>query len=72
MRIWTLALMFLVGCRSDASMITPLACGSPCGTSQECRLFLSSCNVCFNGKCTTSLPAQPVVDAGVDAPATTQ
>lgn len=51
--------------------IVPMGCGSPCTTSGQCD-ELSNCRNCYLGKCSAVLPADPLRDAGVDAPAPTK
>lgn len=61
-----LMLASLGGCQSP-STISPRTCGNPCSTNNDCTDFFSGCRVCFRGKCASSLPAQPISDAGIDA-----
>ena len=55
---------------SDDDLITPMGCEAPCTNSAQCDT-LSNCRNCYLGKCSAVLPAKPVTDAGVDAPAPT-
>ena len=56
----------LVGCREDiAAQVAPQGCGNGCATNSDCSDFFNSCRVCFNGRCARSLPAAPVIDAGI-------
>ncbi len=61
-------ILAMVGCQTMEPAIAPRACGSTCSSSDECRNDFGACHVCFGGRCVDSLPAQPISDAGVDAP----
>lgn len=52
--------------------IARFSCGVGCSSSAACGGGLDSCRYCDKGVCTNILPAQPVLDAGIDAPGGTQ
>lgn len=69
----TLLILFFAACSDrsppspqPAAQVVPMACGGACTTSTQCGQ-LGSCNYCYLGTCSATLPAAPV-DAGVDAP----
>jgi hypothetical protein len=59
-----LLLFILSGCESSSASIAPRACGGGCTTSSQCNAISSNCRSCFDGKCSSVLPADPVTDAG--------
>lgn len=63
-----LAMALLVGCRQEAAKVAPRTCGALCSTNNDCSDFFSGCRVCWRARCSTSLPATPTSDAGIDAP----
>jgi hypothetical protein len=48
--------------------VIPMSCDAPCTTSIQCQDAHTNCHYCYQGKCSSVLPAQPLVDGGVDAP----
>lgn len=50
-----------------AQAISTAQCGADCTSSLNCRDIFSSCRFCSLGICSSTLPADPTPDAGIDA-----
>jgi len=72
MRYRLILVAALLGCSArpptQQAQVVPMSCGGACSSSTECQ-GIGSCNYCYFGRCTGTLPARPFpdVDAGVDA-----
>lgn len=58
----------------QAAAISTASCGADCTSSITCHDFFSSCRFCSLGRCSATLPADPVPlpDAGIDASPSTK
>lgn len=67
-------LVLLAGCghpmdpaREEAQGLSSASCFADCTSSLTCRDVFSSCRFCGpDGRCSATLPADPIPDAGVD------
>lgn len=49
----------------QAQSIATASCGADCTSSITCHNIISSCRFCSLGRCSSTLPADPKLDAGI-------
>lgn len=58
-------LITLTACGRSAARKSELV--THCSSSAECKTDNNGCVYCHNGQCSCILPAEPILDAGIDA-----